>query len=121
MFPDVVALFKADHETEYNQLKQQRKKTSTVPTSQLLTDEALSAFSRLLSKAKKAATEAQAAEARLFRALEDMCIDLDTPTNAENASNLGEAISCYLAYDEFSHKGIMSEVRALYCKEGEEC
>lgn len=121
MFPDVVALFDANLEAEYKQLKQQRKKISTTSASQRLSDEALSAFSRLLSKAKKAATEAQAAEARVFRALEDMCIDLDTPTNAENADNLGEAVSCYLAYDEFSHKGIMSEVRALYCKEGEEC
>lgn len=117
MFPDVVALFDANLEAEYKQLKQQSQKVSTTSASQLLTDEALSAFSRLLSKAKKAATEAQAAEARVFRALEDMCIDLDTPSNAENATNLGDAISCYLAYDEFSHKDIMDEIRAIYSKE----
>lgn len=117
MFPDVVALFDANLEAEYKQLKQQRKKISTASASQLLSDEALSAFSRLLSKAKKAATEAQAAEARLFRALEDMCIDAYT-VECKDAP-LAAVISNYLACDTFSHKEIMAKVRELYSKEEE--
>lgn len=117
MFPNVVALFHTDLEAEYEKFKEQEASTAA-PVS-LLTEEALSAFSRLLSKAKKAATEAQAAEARLFRALEDMCIDLNESFPLGNATTFGDAIEGYLEYDEFSHKEIMAKVRELYSKEEE--
>lgn len=115
MFPNVVALFHTDLEAEYEKFKEQEASTAA-PVS-LLTEEALSAFSRLLSKAKKAATEAQAAEARLFRALEDMCIDAYT-VECKDAP-LAAVISNYLACDTFSHKEIMAKVRELYSKEEE--
>lgn len=115
MFPDVVQLFNVNHEAEYKKF-QEREASTTDPVS-LLTEEALSAFSRLLSKAKKAATEAQAAEARLFRALEDMCIDAYTLEDSDIP--LAVIIDNYLAYDRFSHKEIMGKVRELYSKEEE--
>lgn len=71
---------------------------------------------KLLQKAKKAYKTAQAAEAAVFQALDDMCLDLDVPSAAENASTLGEAVTCYLNYGEYSLAGLLSEIRAQYIK-----
>lgn len=72
---------------------------------------------KLLQKAKKAYEKAQEAEAAVFRALEDMGIDLEVRSDAENASNLDEAITCYLCYDEYSLSDLLSEIRTQYIKE----
>lgn len=73
---------------------------------------------KLLQKAKKAYQKAQEAEAAVFQALGDMCLDLDAPSRAENAENLGEAVTCYLNYGEFSLAGLLSEIRAQWEQEG---
>ncbi len=78
-------------------------------------------FEKLLRSAKAKYDRAQAAEAVVFQALEDMCIDAESvPTRAENAANLKEAISCFLCYNEYSVSGIMKEVRAAYGKQEKE-
>lgn len=42
-------------------------------------------------------------------------IDLsDIPTNAENASNLHEAISCYLSYGEYDIDSLWEELQMGY-------
>lgn len=75
-------------------------------------------FKSLLEKARKKQTEATAATALVYRALEDMCIDADQiPSDAENADNLEDAISCFIDYGEYSVAGIMREVKAAYGKE----
>lgn len=61
--------------------------------------------------AKKKAEVAQAAEDRVYEILEDMHINLDAITEAENACNLGEAVSCYLSYGEYDIDGLMREIR----------
>ena len=71
---------------------------------------------KLLQKAKKAYEKAQETEAAVFQALEDMCLDLEVPSAAENANNLGEAVACYLNYGEYSLAGLLSEIRAQYMK-----
>lgn len=82
------------------------------------TDEALfREFKKLLRSAKRKAAAAQAAEDEVFRLIECMGIVPDSvPTNAENADNLQDAITCYLSYDEYSEKGIISEVQEAYFK-----
>ena len=73
---------------------------------------------RLLQKAKKAYEKAQEAEATVFRVLEeDMCLNMETPSKAENAANLGEAVACYLNYGEYSLAGLLAEIRAQYTRE----
>ena len=77
-------------------------------------------FEKILKSAKRKALVAQEAQDEVFRALEDMCIDAESvPSDAENATNLGEAICCYLDYDEYSLSGIMREVRNAYGKQEE--
>lgn len=72
-------------------------------------------FENILRRAREKAVAAQAAESAVFKALEDMCIDPDSePTDAENASTLAEAITCFLGYGEYSIAGIVREVRKAY-------
>lgn len=96
------------------------KKISEMTPDEALTEQTLAAFRRRLERAKRKSEESALASWAVFKALEDMCIDAEEiPTEAENASNLAEAISCFLDYDEYSVAGIMREVRAAY-KEAEE-
>lgn len=90
------------------------KRISDMTPDECLIELTMREFDRILITAKKKAVAAHLAEDAVFRALEDLCIDLDAPTEAENANNLGEAISRYLAYGEYSHAGIMAEVRRNY-------
>ena len=72
----------------------------------------------LLEKARKKQVEATAATALVYQALEDMCIDADQiKSDAENADNLDDAISCFISYGEYSVAGIMREIKAAYGKE----
>ena len=74
-------------------------------------------FEKALKSAKRKAVAAQKAQNHIFELLEDMRIDAEKiPTKAENASDLGEAITCYLDYGEYTLLGIMREVRSAYGK-----
>ena len=55
------------------------------------------------------------AENLIFEALSDLGLDPTKHTTAaENASNLAEAISCYISYGEYSVDGLMQEIRKAY-------
>ena len=96
------------------------KKISEMTPGEALTEEALVAFKRRLEKAKRKAEESALDKNEVFEALDDMCIDAEEiPSAAENASNLKEAICCFLDYGEYSINGIMSKVRAAYKEAGE--
>lgn len=72
-------------------------------------------FKSLLERARKKQVEADAATALVYRAIEDMCIDADLiSSQAENADNLQEAISCFISYGEYNITGIMKEVMGAY-------
>ena len=74
-------------------------------------------FEKLLKKARRKQAEATEATHVVFEALEDMCIDADQiSSEAENADNLQQAISCYIDYGEYSVAGIMKDVRGAYGK-----
>lgn len=95
-----------------------REKISELTPEQASDELVFMSFEKALRAAKRKANTAQEAENTLFGLLDDMCIDAESvPTNAENADNLKEAITCYLSYDEYSVAGIMREVRAAYGKE----
>lgn len=73
--------------------------------------------SKLLQKARKAQKKADEALAAVYQALEDMCIDLDTPSKAENADCLLDAVSCYAQYGEYGCKKLLAEIRTQYTKD----
>ena len=97
-----------------------KRKQITSMTAQEASDElVLMEISKLLQKARKAQKKADDASHAVYQALEDMCIDLDVPSKAENADCLIDAISCYIQYGEFGCKNLLSEIRAQYTKENE--
>ena len=93
----------------------QRTKISELSAEEALNESVFQSFERLLHRARDAELQALAIKNAVFRALEAMCIDpSEVPTAAENASNLEEAINCYVQYGEYTRSGIMREVRKAY-------
>lgn len=70
-----------------------------------------------IETAKELQDKASMALNLIYEALDDLGIDSDNvKTDAENADNLRDAISCYVQYGEYSIDGLMKEIRAA-CKE----
>lgn len=68
-----------------------------------------------IETAKELQDKATEAEDLIFKALDNLGIDpAKYNTAAENASNLAEAISCYISYGEYSVDGLMKEIRKAY-------
>ena len=91
-----------------------QKDFSSFAADKQLDGSAIKEFSKLLRIAKQRAVKAQEAENAVFVLLENMIDDLQAKTNAENATTIEEAITCYLSYDEYTHKDIVREVKELY-------
>lgn len=96
-------------------------KSDEIPklTSEQATDELVFMnFEKALKSARRKAVAAHKAARYVFDLIDDMSIDADrTPSEAENADNLADAIACYLQYGEFSLPKIMREIRTAYRKE----
>lgn len=71
----------------------------------------LKELERLIRKAKKAEDKSKDAEANVFALLDTIGIDLDAPSAAENAENIGDAVSCYINYGEYGLTNVMREIR----------
>lgn len=69
---------------------------------------------KLLQKARKKGKELDKALQDVYQVMEDMCIDLETHSNAENADTLEQAINCYVLYDEYNLDGLLMEIRQQY-------
>ena len=68
-----------------------------------------------IETAKRITDKATEAEDLIFKALDDLGVDsAKHNTAAENASNLLEAISCYIHYGEYSIDGLMKEIQKAY-------
>lgn len=68
----------------------------------------------LIESARKKQIAAQNALGSVMEAIEDLgIIDLSRfETKAENASNLEEAVCCYIQYGEFDVDSIIEEIKA---------
>lgn len=64
---------------------------------------------KLIQKARKKSIELNDATQAVFDVLSD--IDLNVPTDAENADDLEQAISCYIQYGEFSIDELLDEIK----------
>lgn len=72
---------------------------------------------KLLQKARKKNKESDEALREVYQAIEDMCIDLDVHSDAENANTLEEAINCYVQYGEYNLTDLLKEIRQQYEKQ----
>jgi hypothetical protein len=73
-----------------------------------------SEFIRLMNSARGAYIRAESKEQQIFEKLEETFprLYLDNyVTNAEDADNIQEAISCYLQYGEYSAEEIWNEIQ----------
>ena len=70
----------------------------------------------LLQKARKACKNADEKLRDVYQMLDDMCIDLDAKTDAENVDNLEQAVNCYVQYGEYTLKGLVDEIMEQYKK-----
>lgn len=65
-----------------------------------------------IRKSKKYADLSAEYQQKTFELLDYIGIELDTvKTNAENAGNLQEAITCYISYGEYSFDDLMKEIK----------
>lgn len=69
---------------------------------------------KLLQKARKKCKESDEALRDVYQAIDDMCIDLNVHSDAENATTLEEAINCYVQYGEYNLKDLLKEIRQQY-------
>lgn len=92
------------------------KRTSITKTTaeQALDETMFLELKTLIKKARRAFQKAAEAHMAVFEALEDMRVDIDVPSVAENADNLRDAISCYIQYGEFGLENLLSEIRKHY-------
>ena len=82
----------------------------------MATEKRLIEISKLLQKARKAQQKVDELSNAVYQALDDMRIDLDVPSNAENADCLVDAISCYIQYGEFGCKNLILEIQEQIAK-----
>lgn len=71
---------------------------------------------KLLDEAREAKWQAEEKERELYDAINYHFADPDlqsVPTEAENADNLEQAISCYIQYGEYDIDGIIKELDAM--------
>lgn len=91
-------------------------KTSNLTPQECMDESILLELKKKIQKARNADKKAEKAMCEVYHVLEDMGIDLETHSNAENATTLEEAINCYIQYGEYGLKNLMREIREVYCK-----
>ena len=74
-------------------------------------DEIINDIIKEIEKARQYAIKSQKQTDKVFNELDKLDIDLDEiPSEAENADNLSDAISCYIDYGEFGIENIREEL-----------
>lgn len=96
-----------------------KKPISHMTSEEAVNEEVMLELAKLLRKARKAMQKADEALRAVYDALDDMCIDLEAESKAENADLLVDAISCYVQYGEYGCKNLLSEIREQYERRSE--
>lgn len=72
--------------------------------------EELKELKKLISKARNIEIKKIEIIKEIFRILDDKEINLEYETEAENAEDLGQAISCYIDFGEYDINSIFKEI-----------
>jgi hypothetical protein len=67
---------------------------------------------KAILSARKSQEVAQAKTDKVYRLLDGIGTNLEADSKAENATILGDAISCFIDYDEYGIDNIMEEIEA---------
>ena len=67
---------------------------------------------RLIQKARKLSEQKSIVTLEIFNILEKSGIDLENKSNADNADDLEQAITCYIDYNEYNIKSIIEEIKS---------
>lgn len=70
---------------------------------------------KLFQKARKAQENAQKLELSIYEAMENMRVDVHSPTTAQNSTDLKYTIHKYLHTGAYGLRNIMKEIR-LWCE-----
>jgi hypothetical protein len=73
--------------------------------------EELKELKKLINKARSHAIKQNELIQDIFKTLDNMEIDIEAETQAYNAGNLSEAITCYISYGEYDVDSIMKEIK----------
>ena len=73
--------------------------------------EELKELKKLINKARNIQIKKNEVMNNIFEILDDMEIDLDFETEAENADNLEQAIMCYIDFKEYNVNSIIKEIK----------
>ncbi len=73
--------------------------------------EELKELKKLINKARHHAIKENELIQDIFKILDDIEIDIEAKTNAENANSLSEAITCHITYGEYDVNSIMKEIK----------
>lgn len=93
-----------------------RKKIYQMSSEEALDESVKLELKAVLQKARKACKKADEELRKVYTILDDMCIDLEVATNAENSDNLKEAVNCYVQYGEYNLKGLLDEIMEQYTR-----
>lgn len=73
---------------------------------------------KLIEDARKKQLELNSLQDAIFSNLKIMDINIDEPTEAENADSLSEAITCYIHYGEYGLNNVIKEIKNQ-CRKGD--
>jgi len=79
---------------------------------ELLKIEELKELKKLINKARNYEIKKCDLVNNIFGILDELNIDLEAKTNAENADNLSNAITCHIDYGEYSIESIIKEIKS---------
>ena len=73
--------------------------------------ENLKELKKLINKARDYEFKKSNLIGNIFRILDELNVDLEAKTNAENAYNLSDAITCHIDYGEYNTEAIIKEIK----------
>jgi hypothetical protein len=72
--------------------------------------EELKELKKLMSKGRSLSVKQAEILSNIYGILEDLGVDIEAPSQAENAENIGDAINCYIDYGEYGIGEITKEI-----------